>query len=96
MDGALPPHDHAEPDDAMRGAPYGLRGDTPRLCERAKRVRDEARGLIENGGDDAVVHRERDREPAFSGEELCGRVQSGRRDNGLQMRMGMEVRRDGE
>ena len=72
VDGALPPHDHAEADDAMRGAPRGLGRDAPRLSEGAKRVRDEARRLVEDGGDDAVIHRERDCERAFSGEKLCG------------------------
>lgn len=49
-------------------------GDDLRLEPRAKRMRDEPRGLKEYRRDNAVVYAERNGEGAFAREELCTHI----------------------
>ena len=70
MDSPLPPGDHAEADESVERSPDVLGGDLETLCGGAEGVRDEPRGLVEDGRAGGVVDAERDGECALSGHEL--------------------------
>ena len=83
----LPPDDHSEAQKSMEGAPHDLGCDFRRLENASKRMRNEPRGLEEDGRADTMVDTKPDSESALPWEKFWESVDeerdcTGREDEG--------------